>query len=99
MEASGQEGGRGLRRDAIGLPGLVAQSLGVTAPEISAVVIVAGAALVTECYGQQGIYRWAPYVMLAWIVLGAFVRLATRRRVAEVERRTEAAQPELTPAL
>ena len=37
--------------------------------------------------------------MLAWIVLGAFVRLATRRRVAEVERRMEAAQPELTPAL
>src|SRR3954452_11465175 len=32
---------RGLRRDAVGLPGLVAQSLGVTAPEISAVVIAA----------------------------------------------------------
>src|SRR5207248_10226309 len=30
---------RGLRRGAIGLGGLVAQSLGVTAPEISAVVI------------------------------------------------------------
>src|SRR4051794_19764000 len=30
---------RGLRRNAVGLPGLVAQSLGVTAPEISAVVI------------------------------------------------------------
>jgi amino acid transporter len=30
---------RGLRRDAVGLGGLVAQSLGVTAPEISAVVI------------------------------------------------------------
>ena len=28
MEASGQEGGRGLRRNAIGLPGLIAQSLG-----------------------------------------------------------------------
>src|SRR5206468_5487311 len=41
MEASGVEGGRGLRRNAVGLPGLVAQSLGVTAPEISAVVIAA----------------------------------------------------------
>jgi len=41
MEASGHEGGRGLRRNAIGLPGLIAQSLGVTAPEISAVVIAA----------------------------------------------------------
>src|ERR671926_1225345 len=30
---------RGLRRNAVGLAGLVAQSLGVTAPEISAVVI------------------------------------------------------------
>ena len=30
---------RGLRRNAIGLSGLIAQSLGVTAPEISAVVI------------------------------------------------------------
>jgi amino acid transporter len=44
MEASGHEGGRGLRRNAIGLPGLIAQSLGVTAPEISAVVIAAVAA-------------------------------------------------------
>jgi amino acid transporter len=32
---------RGLRRNAVGLPALVAQSLGVTAPEISAVVIAA----------------------------------------------------------
>src|SRR5205814_7282138 len=30
---------RGLRRNAVGLAGLMAQSLGVTAPEISAVVI------------------------------------------------------------
>jgi amino acid transporter len=41
VEGSGHDGGRGLRRNAIGLPGLVAQSLGVTAPEISAVVIAA----------------------------------------------------------
>src|SRR5947207_5942420 len=44
MEAPGHEGGRGLRRNAVGLPGLIAQSLGVTAPEISAVVIAAVAA-------------------------------------------------------
>src|SRR3954471_14950980 len=41
-------------------------------------VVVTGAAEVTEFYGQQGIYRWAPYVMLAWIALGVLVRLATR---------------------
>jgi len=41
VEGSGHEGGRGLRRNAVGLPGLVAQSLGVTAPDISAVVIAA----------------------------------------------------------
>src|SRR5919201_5721584 len=42
--ASGQSGGRGPRSNAVGLPGLIAQSLGVTAPEISAVVIAAAAA-------------------------------------------------------
>src|SRR5919197_1711715 len=46
MEASAapQERGRGLRRNAVGLPGLIAQSVGVTAPEISAIVIAAVAA-------------------------------------------------------
>src|SRR4051812_42783916 len=39
--APASNGGRGLRRNAIGLPGLIAQSLGVTAPEISAIVIAA----------------------------------------------------------
>jgi len=62
-------------------------------------VVVTVAAEVTEFYGQQGIYRWAPYVMLAWIGLGVLVRLATRSQVADVERSAEAAQPELTPAL
>jgi hypothetical protein len=62
-------------------------------------VVVTVAAEVTEFYGQQGIYRWAPYVMLAWIGLGVLVRLATRGHVADVERSAEAAQPELTPAL
>jgi amino acid transporter len=42
MEASAPEaGGRGLRRNAVGILGLIAQSVGVTAPEISAVVIAA----------------------------------------------------------
>jgi len=45
VEGSGHDGGRGLRRNAIGLPRLVAQSLGVTAPEISAVVIAAVVAI------------------------------------------------------
>src|SRR3954449_4066612 len=39
MENSVDVPDRGLRRNAVGLPALVAQSLGVTAPEISAVVI------------------------------------------------------------
>jgi amino acid transporter len=62
-------------------------------------IAVTGVAEVTEFYGQQGIYRWAPYVMLGWLALGIVVRAATRARVAEVERRSEALQPELTPAL
>src|SRR3954447_14703215 len=39
MQSSVDVPDRGLRRNAVGLPALVAQSLGVTAPEISAVVI------------------------------------------------------------
>ncbi|MEP6972987.1 MAG: APC family permease [Actinomycetota bacterium] len=41
----GGSAGGGLKRDAIGLPGLIAQSLGVTAPEISGVVIASVVAL------------------------------------------------------
>jgi amino acid transporter len=41
MDQSVELPDRGLRRNALGLPALVAQSLGVTAPEISAVVIAA----------------------------------------------------------
>jgi amino acid transporter len=41
MDQSVEVPDRGLRRNAVGLPALVAQSLGVTAPEISAVVIAA----------------------------------------------------------
>ena len=60
-------------------------------------IVVTVAAEVTEFYGQQGIFRWAPYVMLVWIALGIVVRAGTRSRVAEVEQRAETVRPELTP--
>ncbi len=62
-----------------------------------ATVVVVGVAEVTEFYGQTGIYRWAPYVMLAWMALGIVVRLATRSRVEPLERQAEASYPEATP--
>ena len=58
-------------------------------------VVVVGVAEVTEFYGQTGIYRWAPYVMLGWMVLGILVRAATRTRVETVEQQAEELQPEL----
>jgi amino acid transporter len=58
-------------------------------------VVVVGVAEVTNFYGQTGIFKWAPYVMLGWMVLGILIRLATRARVESVERQAEAAQPEL----
>jgi amino acid transporter len=58
-------------------------------------VVVVGVAEVTEFYGQSGIFKWAPYVMLAWMVLGIVVRAMTRTRVESVERQAEVAQPEL----
>jgi amino acid transporter len=61
-------------------------------------VVVAAVAEVTNFYGQTGIYRWAPYVMLGWMALGIVIRLATRSRVADVERAAEATQGELTPS-
>jgi amino acid transporter len=60
-------------------------------------VIVVGVAEVTEFYGQTGIYKWAPYVMLAWMALGIVVRLLTRSRVEPLERQAEASYPEATP--
>jgi amino acid transporter len=60
-------------------------------------VVVVGVAEVTQFYGQTGIYRWAPYVMLGWMALGILVRLITRERVGPIEREAEAAQGELTP--
>jgi len=63
------------------------------APALAVVVVVV--AEVTEFYGQTGIFKWAPYVMLGWMVLGVVIRAATRTRVESVERQAEAAQPEL----
>src|SRR5918911_408897 len=60
-------------------------------------VIVVGVAEGKGFYGQTGVYRWAPDVMLAWMGLGILVRLATRNRVAPLEREAEATQGELTP--
>jgi amino acid transporter len=58
-------------------------------------VVVVGVAEVTEFYGQTGIYRWAPYVMLGWMVLGILIRLATRGRTEALEDHAESLQPEL----
>ncbi|HZR94860.1 MAG TPA: APC family permease [Gaiellaceae bacterium] len=58
-------------------------------------VVVVGVAEVTEFYGQTGIYKWAPYVMVGWMAAGILIRAATRTRVEAVERRAEELQPEL----
>jgi amino acid transporter len=65
----------------------------VVAPILA--VVVVGVAEVTEFYGQTGIFRWAPYVMLGWMGLGIVVRLLTRARVEQHERQAEEMQPEL----
>jgi hypothetical protein len=51
----------------------------------AAAFIVVGAAEVTEFYDQPAPFKYAPYAMLAFMLLGVIVRLATRSRVAEVE--------------
>jgi amino acid transporter len=53
------------------------------APALALVVVVA--AEVTEFYQQPPPFKYAPYVMLAWIVLGVVVRMMTRDKVADVE--------------
>lgn len=49
-------------------------------------VVVVAAAEVTEFYEQPSPFKYAPFAMLGWMVLGVIVRLATRERVAAVER-------------
>ncbi len=72
----------------------------VIAPLMALIVVVA--AEVTEFYQQPSPFKYAPYFMLAWMVLGIVVRLATRTRVAPIENQTEAnlqpAEPELAAA-
>src|SRR3954470_10140444 len=53
------------------------------APALALVVVVA--AEVTEFYHQPAPFKYAPYAMLAVMVLGIVVRLMTRERVADVE--------------
>jgi amino acid transporter len=53
------------------------------APAVALVVV--GAAEVTEFYDQPSPFKYAPYAMLAFMVLGVIVRLATRSRVATLE--------------
>src|ERR687884_1546984 len=72
--ASGQEGGRGLRRTAVGLPGLIAQSLGVTAPEISAVVIAAVAATRVGGYTPAAFWVAGIGAIALALVYGRFAR-------------------------
>jgi amino acid transporter len=84
----------------VGIAGFVhARKFGGNAIDIfvapALAVIVVAVAEVTEFYGQTGIFRWAPYVMLGWMALGILVRVATRGRVKQVEQQAEALQPEL----
>jgi amino acid transporter len=51
----------------------------------AAAFIVVGAAEVTEFYDQPSPFKYAPYAMLAFMLVGIVVRLATRSRVAQLE--------------
>jgi len=53
------------------------------APLVALVVVVA--AEVTEFYDQPSPFKYAPYAMLAVMLVGIVVRLMTRARVAVVE--------------
>lgn len=56
----------------------------IVAPVVALVVV--GVAEVTQFYpAQSEPNRYAPYVMVAWIVSGILVRLSTRTRVAAAE--------------
>jgi amino acid transporter len=53
------------------------------APLLALVVVIA--AEVSEFYNQPSPFKYAPFFMLAWMLLGVAVRLATRNRLASVE--------------
>ena len=55
----------------------------VIAPVLALVVVIA--AEVTEFYDQVAPFKYAPYAMLGWILLGIVIRLATRNRMAALE--------------
>src|SRR5919199_593508 len=69
-----QAGGRGLRRNAVGLPGLIAQSLGVTAPEISAVVIAAVAATRVGSWAPSAFWVAGIGAIALALIYGRFAR-------------------------
>jgi membrane protein YdbS with pleckstrin-like domain len=67
------------------------------APALALVVVVA--AEVTEFYDQPAPFKYAPYAMLAVMLVGIVVRLMTRARVAAVEQdgvTPEALEPAVT---
>jgi membrane protein YdbS with pleckstrin-like domain len=67
------------------------------APALALVVVVA--AEVTEFYDQPAPFKYAPYAMLAVMLVGIVVRLMTRARVAGVEQdgvTPEALEPAVT---
>ena len=66
--------GRGLRRNAVGLPGLIAQSVGVTAPEISAVVIAAVVATKIGAFTPLGFLVAGVGAVGLALVYGRFAR-------------------------
>ena len=66
--------GRGLRRNAVGLLGLIAQSVGVTAPEISAVVIAAVVATKIGAFTPLGFIVAAIGAIGLALVYGRFAR-------------------------
>jgi amino acid transporter len=68
------EGGRGLRRNAVGLLGLIAQSVGVTAPEISAVVIAAVVATKVGAFTPLGFIVAGIGAIGLALVYGRFAR-------------------------
>src|SRR5918911_431465 len=68
------EEGRGLRRNAVGLLGLVAQSVGVTAPEISGVVIAAVVATKVGAFTPLGFLVAGIGAIGLALVYGRFAR-------------------------
>src|SRR3954466_4590567 len=74
MDQSVEVPDRGLRRNAVGLPGLIAQSLGVTAPEISAVVIAAVVATKVGAFAPAAFWVAGVGAIGLALVSGRFAR-------------------------